>query len=94
MSHLGGFLSCYIAEKFRTLYLSVNDCEEEILMAPFPILLTAPHDHRARAAEHSRHEINCLREDLRDLRSATMNDCTVRDVRGAVRLKIPWYNYR
>ena len=46
--------SCHvIAEKFRTLYLSVNDCkEEEILMAPFPILLTAAHDHRARAAEH------------------------------------------
>ena len=50
-----------IAEKFLTLCLSVNDCEEEILMTPFPILLTAPHDHRARAAEHSRHEINCLR---------------------------------
>ena len=60
-----GFLSCYcelFAVRLWTLYLSVN----EILMTPFPILLSAPHDRRARAPEHLRHEINCLRADLRD----------------------------
>ena len=55
------------------------------------MLLSAPADHSARAAD-LRHEINCP-GDLREKWAATMNDCTVRDVR-AVRLKIPWYNYR
>ena len=60
-----GFLSCYcelFAVRLWTLFLSVD----EILMTPFPILLSAPHDRRARAPEHLRHEINCLRADLRD----------------------------
>ena len=92
--------SCHVTvnylQRLWTLHLSVNDCKEEILMTPLPILLSAPHDRRARAAEHLRHEINGLRGDLRDW--SCYNEWLHGERwmcrEGAVRLKIPWYNYR